>query len=60
MMVGGGTQVTNELAVTAGLDAGFGRRHQGVTVASLLARKRRELWKEGRGKSQRQGERLGA
>jgi D-ornithine 4,5-aminomutase subunit beta len=50
MLVGGGTQVTNELAVAAGLDAGFGRGTKGIHVASFLCKKRRELWKEGKGK----------
>ncbi len=43
ILVGGGTQVTNDLAVEAGLDAGFGRGTKGIDVASFLVKKRREL-----------------
>jgi D-ornithine 4,5-aminomutase subunit beta len=43
ILVGGGTQVTNDLAVQAGLDAGFGRGTKGIQVASFLVKKRREL-----------------
>jgi len=50
ILVGGGTQVTNDLAVEAGLDAGFGRGTKGIHVASFLVKKRRELWAAGRGK----------
>lgn len=39
----GGTQVTNEIAVEAGMDAGFGRGSHGNDVASFLVKKRREL-----------------
>ena len=42
ILVGGGTQVTNDLAVQAGLDAGFGRGTKGIDVASFLVKKRRE------------------
>jgi len=38
MMIAGGTQITNELAVSAGMDAGFGRGTHGIHVASFLAR----------------------
>lgn len=53
ILVGGGTQVTNELAVEAGLDAGFGRGTKGIHVASFLVKKRRELWAQGKGKRSR-------
>jgi len=43
ILVGGGTQVTNDLAVQAGLDAGFGRGTKGIHVASFLVKKRRDL-----------------
>ncbi|SHH29602.1 D-ornithine 4,5-aminomutase E subunit [Caloranaerobacter azorensis DSM 13643] len=39
----GGTQVSNELAVQQGVDAGFGRGTKGVHVATFLVKKRREL-----------------
>ncbi len=42
MIVCGGTQVTNEIAVDAGLDAGFGRGSHGIDVASFLVKRRRE------------------
>lgn len=43
MIVCGGTQVNNEIAVDAGMDAGFGRGSHGIDVASFLVKKRREL-----------------
>jgi D-ornithine 4,5-aminomutase subunit beta len=43
ILVAGGTQVTNDLALEAGLDAGFGRGTKGIHVASFLVEKRREL-----------------
>jgi D-ornithine 4,5-aminomutase subunit beta len=45
MIVVGGTQVTNEIAVEAGMDAGFGRGTHGNDVASFLVKRRRELQK---------------
>lgn len=39
----GGTQVTNEIAKEAGMDAGFGRGTHGNEVASYLVKKRREM-----------------
>ena len=42
MIICGGTQVTNEIAIEAGLDAGFGRGSHGIDVASFLVKKRRE------------------
>lgn len=50
ILVSGGTQVTNELAVEAGMDAGFGRGTKGIQVASFLVEKRRALWAEGKGR----------
>lgn len=47
ILVGGGTQVTNEEAVKAGVDAGFGRGSHGIDVASFLVKKRREMENEG-------------
>ena len=41
MLVGGGTQVTNEMAQDAGLDVGFGRGSKGIDVASFLVKERR-------------------
>ncbi len=43
ILVAGGTQVTNDLALEAGLDAGFGRGTKGIHVASFLVEKKREL-----------------
>ena len=42
IFVGGGTQVNNDLALEAGMDAGFGRGTKGIEVASFLIKKRRE------------------
>ncbi|MEW6230206.1 MAG: OAM dimerization domain-containing protein, partial [Bacillota bacterium] len=42
ILVAGGTQVTWDIAVEAGMDAGFGRGTRGIDVASFLARKLRE------------------
>ncbi len=53
ILVGGGTQVTNDLAVEAGLDAGFGRGTTGLHVASFLVEKRKALWAQGKGKRAR-------
>jgi D-ornithine 4,5-aminomutase subunit beta len=47
MIVVGGTQVTNEIAVEAGMDAGFGRGTHGNDVASFLIRRRREKQNNG-------------
>lgn len=41
-LVAGGTQVTWDIAVEAGMDAGFGRGTRGIDVASFLARKLRD------------------
>jgi D-ornithine 4,5-aminomutase subunit beta len=43
ILVSGGTQVSNELAVENGVDAGFGRGTKGVHVATFLVKKRREM-----------------
>lgn len=43
IIVAGGTQVSNEIAKDAGMDAGFGRGSKGTDVASFLVRKRREM-----------------
>lgn len=49
ILVGGGTQVTDEMAKSCGLDAGFGRGTKGIHVASFLVKRRRELRKRGEG-----------
>ncbi len=41
-LIAGGTQVTNEIAVECGMDAGFGRGTKGQDVASFLVKKRIE------------------
>ncbi len=43
VLIGGGTQVTNEIAVESGLDAGFGRGAKGIHVASFLVKKLEEI-----------------
>lgn len=43
ILVAGGTQVVNELAVEAGMDVGFGRGSHGIDVASFLVKRRREM-----------------
>lgn len=42
----GGTQVTPEIAVKSGMDAGFSRNHKGIHVATFLVNKFRETSKE--------------
>lgn len=42
ILVAGGTQVTNDIAVEEGMDAGFGRGTHGHAVASFLVEKRRQ------------------
>lgn len=42
----GGTQVSPELAVKQGVDAGFGRGTKGIHVATFLVKKRREIKNE--------------
>jgi D-ornithine 4,5-aminomutase subunit beta len=43
ILISGGTQVTNDIAVEEGMDAGFGRGTHGHAVASFLVDKRRTL-----------------
>ena len=43
IIISGGTQVSNELAVESGVDAGFGRGSKGQHVATFLVKKRREM-----------------
>jgi D-ornithine 4,5-aminomutase subunit beta len=47
ILVSGGTQVTHELAVKQGVDAGFGRGTKGIHVATFLVKKRNEMKSEG-------------
>jgi D-ornithine 4,5-aminomutase subunit beta len=47
MVIVGGTQVTNEIALEAGMDAGFGRGTHGIDVASFMVKRRREKQKNG-------------
>ncbi|MDY0234572.1 MAG: D-ornithine 4,5-aminomutase subunit OraE [Gudongella sp.] len=46
IFIAGGTQVSNELAVANGMDAGFGRGTKGSQVATFLVKKRREMQNE--------------
>lgn len=46
ILIAGGTQVSNELAVESGMDAGFGRGTKGAHVATFLVEKRREMSNE--------------
>ena len=46
ILVAGGTQVSNDYAVEAGMDQGFGRGSKGVHVATTLVKKRREMENE--------------
>ncbi|MGI6486690.1 MAG: D-ornithine 4,5-aminomutase subunit OraE [Tepidanaerobacteraceae bacterium] len=39
ILIGGGTQVTDDMAKEAGLDAGFGRGTSGIDVASFIIKK---------------------
>ncbi len=43
MLACGGTQVSNEIAKEAGMDAGFGRGTKGIDVASFLVKRRKEI-----------------
>ncbi|MCG8569549.1 MAG: cobalamin-dependent protein, partial [Spirochaetes bacterium] len=43
ILCAGGTQVTPELAVEQGMDAGFTRGHKGVHLATFLVNKRNEI-----------------
>jgi D-ornithine 4,5-aminomutase subunit beta len=42
LLISGGTQVTDELACSWGMDAGFGRGTRGVDVASFIVETMRE------------------
>ncbi|SEF91927.1 D-ornithine 4,5-aminomutase E subunit [Caloramator fervidus] len=46
ILAAGGTQITDEIAKEAGMDAGFGRGTKGVHVASFLVKKRWEMEKD--------------
>ena len=46
MLICGGTQVNNEIAKEAGMDAGFGRGTKGIDVVSFMVKKRREMKNE--------------
>ncbi len=43
ILLAGGTQVVNDMAVEEGMDAGFGRGTKGIDVASFLVKRRREI-----------------
>lgn len=43
IILGGGTQIIQDLAVESGLDMGFGRGTKGAHVATFLVKKRREM-----------------
>jgi len=43
ILIGGGTQVSNEHAIESGVDAGFGRGTKGEHVATFLVEKRRAM-----------------
>ncbi|MBB6214818.1 D-ornithine 4,5-aminomutase subunit beta [Anaerosolibacter carboniphilus] len=43
MICAGGTQVTPEIAVKYGMDAGFGRGTKGIHVATFLVKRRNEI-----------------
>lgn len=42
ILICGGTQVTNDLAVNAGMDAGFGRGSKGINAADFIVRTLKE------------------
>ena len=42
LLISGGTQVTNKLAKSWGMDAGFGRKTKGIDVASFIVKALRE------------------
>jgi len=42
LLISGGTQVTNKLAKSWGMDAGFGRKTKGIDVASFIVKAMRE------------------
>ncbi|MCF7913776.1 MAG: cobalamin-dependent protein, partial [Spirochaetaceae bacterium] len=43
ILISGGTQVSPEMAVEQGVDAGFGRGTKGIHVATFLVKRRREI-----------------
>jgi D-ornithine 4,5-aminomutase subunit beta len=43
ILIAGGTQVSNEIAIENGMDKGFGRGTKGEHVATFLVEKRREM-----------------
>ncbi|HOO34327.1 MAG TPA: D-ornithine 4,5-aminomutase subunit OraE [Thermotogota bacterium] len=43
VLISGGTQITNEIAVESGMDAGFGRGTHGIDVASFLVKKLKDI-----------------
>jgi len=43
ILISGGTQVSPEMAVEQGVDAGFGRGTKGIHVATFLVKRRREM-----------------
>jgi D-ornithine 4,5-aminomutase subunit beta len=45
LIITGGTQVTPEIAVQSGVDAGFGKGSKGIHVATFLVKKRKEMQK---------------
>ena len=45
ILICGGTQISNEIAKEAGMDAGFGRGSKGIAVASFMVNRRREMAK---------------
>ncbi len=46
ILIAGGTQVSNEIAIENGMDRGFGRGTKGEAVATFLVEKRREMQDE--------------
>ena len=46
IIISGGTQVTPEIAVKQGVDAGFGRGTKGIHVASFLVKRHKELHRQ--------------
>src|SRR6056297_1470306 len=52
ILITGGTQVTPELAVQQGVDAGFGRGTKGIDVATFLIKRRKQLSKGTIGRDQ--------
>jgi len=42
LIIVGGTQINNDMAVENGVDAGFGRGTKGIHVASFIVKKLKE------------------